>query len=93
MAKLAPCLKKCNAFKSLPPDTTPGTDLFLKNFTDAYKNMPETCNSLAVSCVRAIMAKASPSKNIYYNERLINLMRYLNDINGKCAYVVASNLE
>ena len=48
--KLAPCLKECNSLKSLPPDTAPGTDLLLINFTDAYKNVPEVCNSIAV-CV------------------------------------------
>ena len=73
MTKLAPHLKERNAFKSLPQDTTPGTDLFLKNFLNAYKNIPEVHNSLAVACVRAVMTKASPSKNVYYDERLINL--------------------
>ncbi len=92
MAKLAPHLKERNAVKSLPQVSTPRTDLFLKNFLDAYKNMPESRSSLAVACVRAVMAKASPVKNVYYDERLINLLRYLNDINGKCADVAAVNL-
>ncbi len=92
MTKLAPHLKECDAFNSLPKDTTPGTDLFLKNFTEPYKNVPEVSNSLAVAHVRAIMVKASPSKNVYYDERLMNLLRYLNGISGKCDDVVAANL-
>ena len=39
------------------------------------------------------MAKASPSKNVYYDKRLINLLRYWNDINRKCVDVVTEILR